>query len=291
LFSGGNSGSPPQTALIKPRLEQEIAPDTPPLLCPLPKSCPPAPAPEKKVNMNTKKRTVVLVGDSATRGQRGYSYVKLLSQKLDKDAFALINAGVNRELAYNVLQRIDEVIEHNPDFVTVLIGTNDANASLKEENAERMMRRMRLPQKPTEEWFKENLLGIVAELQSRTDAKIALLSLPPIGEDPNHVGVKRTGEYSQIIKDVSTETNVEYLPIHESMMEYLREHPSTPKKEFDSWRVLVYKSYFQKRLLFKSLDAISEANGFHLLVDFFHLNSKAADIIANHIREFLLKSA
>jgi len=240
--------------------------------------------------MNRKKRTVVLVGDSATRGQRGYSYVKLLAQKLDKYAFELINAGVNRELAYNVRQRIDQVIEHKPDFVTVLIGTNDANASLKEENAERMMRRMRLPQKPTAKWFKENLLGIVAELRSRTNARIALLSLPPIGEDPNHAGVKRTGEYSQIIKDVSTETNVQYLPIHESMMEYLREHPSTPKKDFDSWRVLVYKSYFQHRLLFKSLDAISEANGFHLLVDFFHLNSKAADIIANHIQRFLLES-
>ena len=94
--------------------------------------------------MPAKKRTVVLVGDSGTRGERGYSYVKLLSQKLDKDAFAFINAGVNRELAYNVRQRIDKVIAYKPDFVTILIGTNDLGEHTPPEQiGRREVRRIR----------------------------------------------------------------------------------------------------------------------------------------------------
>ena len=38
--------------------------------------------------------------------------------------------GVNRDFAYNLLQRLDEVVAAPADVITVLIGTNDARASL-----------------------------------------------------------------------------------------------------------------------------------------------------------------
>ena len=75
--------------------------------------------------------------------------------------------------------------------------------------------------------------------------------------------------------------------VHESMIALLRENPSSPGRKYDNWRYVVYKSKIQTHLLRKNLDAISASNGFHLLVDFIHLNSKGADIIAEHIAGFL----
>ena len=48
--------------------------------------------------------------------------------------FRFLNHGVNGDLAWNGLQRLDRVIAERPDFVTILIGTNDVNATLSERN-------------------------------------------------------------------------------------------------------------------------------------------------------------
>jgi lysophospholipase L1-like esterase len=231
---------------------------------------------------------VVLLGDSLTEGTRSHNYIDILNRKLPANQFHLINAGVNRELAYNVLQRLHTVRDLRPDFVTVLIGSNDANASLREENAVRMMRRMRLPQKPSPAWFEENLQTIVSRLQSETRARLALLSIPPIGERPTDHGVQRSREYSAIIRRIAAEAGVTYLPVNETMLAYLEQNPSSPRRSYDQWRILVYKAFFQHRLLKRSFDQISAANGFHLVVDFIHLNSRGAEIVATHIQEFLL---
>ena len=70
-------------------------------------------------------RTVICLGDSITRGQVSASYVDILNEKLGKNGFEFINGGVNNDLAYNVLQRLDDFIDLKPQFVTLLVGTND----------------------------------------------------------------------------------------------------------------------------------------------------------------------
>ena len=58
----------------------------------------------------TGKKVVVCVGDSITHGRVSHNYVDMTAGKLSDRGFIVVNAGVNSELAYNVLSRIDEII-------------------------------------------------------------------------------------------------------------------------------------------------------------------------------------
>ncbi len=124
------------------------------------------------------KKVVVLAGDSITHGQIGENYVSLLKRRLDQSQFSLVNAGVNSHLAWNLLQRVDEIIACEPDYVTIMIGTNDAYATTSIEEAEGFVKRMKLPQTPDDLWFRENLQEFVTRLQNETSANIALISIP-----------------------------------------------------------------------------------------------------------------
>jgi acyl-CoA thioesterase-1 len=130
---------------------------------------------------------LVCVGDSITHGRISSNYVDMLSDDLKKKDFYVVNAGINGELAYNVLMRLDSVIKCDPDYVTVLIGTNDAHGALTAEQGEVVFKEMKLPQMPTDQWYRENLTQIVRKLKVSTHAKIALLSIPPIGENPSTI--------------------------------------------------------------------------------------------------------
>jgi lysophospholipase L1-like esterase len=237
-------------------------------------------------------KIIVCIGDSITHGRVSYNYVDLLSQKLSAQGYVLVNAGINSELAYNVLQRLDEIIRCEPDFITILIGTNDANASLSKENGLRAMKNMKLPTMPTAEWFQENLIKICSQLKSRTRAKIALLSLPPIGEDPQNIAYKRTTRYSTIIKEVAAKERVTYLPLHEKITDYLQKQNHQPKLSYDTkWLSVMYKGIVFHILLGRSLDEISSSNGFLIITDFLHLNSRGAGFVAELIEGFVTEGA
>ena len=94
------------------------------------------------------------------------------------------------------------------------------------------MRDMALPDKPNAEFFRTNVKELISQLKKRTNAKIVILSLPPIGEDINHIAYQRTKEYSGIILDVAQENNVDYLPLHENITEYLISVNHLPRLSF-----------------------------------------------------------
>lgn len=234
------------------------------------------------------KKTVVCIGDSITHGRVSANYVDMLADKLEPEGFVLVNAGINSELSYNVLQRIDEIIKCNPDFVTILIGTNDANGTMSEKNAARAVKNMKLPQKPTAEWYRENLIAIVKKLKTDTEAKIALLSLPPIGEKIDSEAYGRTVIFSKIIREVSQAEGVTYLPLNERITEYLKAENHVPALTYEKgWMGVMYKGIFFHFLLGRSFDEISESNGFLIVTDFLHLNSRGAEMVAQLIEGFV----
>ena len=85
---------------------------------------------------------LICLGDSITRGQVSADYVALLRTRLPDDT--VINAGVNYEPSSELVKRLDAVIAQDPDVVTVLIGTNDANATLSGKRARALRRRWKL---------------------------------------------------------------------------------------------------------------------------------------------------
>jgi lysophospholipase L1-like esterase len=233
------------------------------------------------------KNVIVFAGDSITHGQVGENYVTMISERSNNQKYDFVNAGINSELAWNLLQRIDEIIECEPEIVTILIGTNDANAMTSEKERKSYVKRMNLPKMPDQEWYQDSLTKIVRTLQEGTQAKIGLISIPPIGEDPNHLAFRISSDYVTVIKEVASLAGVTYLPFHEKMLEYLEHHPGNPAYHIKWEKIEMFIACFKKYILRKDWDSIGESRGFQAHIDYLHLNTKSALILTNLIEEFI----
>jgi lysophospholipase L1-like esterase len=236
-----------------------------------------------------KTKVIVCVGDSITHGRVSCNYVDLLSQRLGGSGFELVNAGVNGELATDVLQRMDEVIRCDPDFITILIGTNEIYASLGRKHSHRVMRNTESAEMHgQEDHFRVNLIKICSHLSAHTKAKIALLSLPPIGEELDHVAYLKATRYSRVIKEVSIKVRLNYIAVHEAMTDYLKKkNTKTNLRLNHNLLYVMVKGILLHYIFGRSFDEISKSNGFVLLTDFLHLNSKGAEMIADLIQDFV----
>ena len=236
----------------------------------------------------SKNNVIVCVGDSITHGRMSCNYVDLLARRLNNSGFQLVNAGVNGELAHDVLQRLAEVIKCDPDFVTILIGTNDMYASLSRMDFRKEMKQMELVKMHGRDRFRVNLIKICSQLKANTKAKIALLSLPPIGEELDHVAYGQATIYSKVIKEIASREGVNYLPLHEVMTNFLKSRDSRPKLSLNNNLLFAqYKGILLHYIFGKSFDDISTSNGFLLLTDFLHLNCRGAEMIADLIQDFV----
>jgi acyl-CoA thioesterase I len=235
------------------------------------------------------RRLAVCAGDSLTRGAVSVDYVAMLDSRLADWEFS--NAGVNAELAFNLAERMGDIVALDPDAVTILIGTNDVNATFGFQAAYGYIAAKRLPERPGPLFFRECLVGIVRTLKRTTRARIALFSIPPIGEDPGHYAYIRTEDYANIIKEAAKEEGVEYLPLRERLCSYIESLPphSPPPLGFRSFGKAQLDAGRAQRYLGKSLDEISASNRFRLLVDGIHLNSHGAAIAAE-LAELFLRS-
>ena len=234
-----------------------------------------------------KGKLVVCIGDSITHGNASCNYIDMLKEKLGGSGFDFVNAGINSELAYNVLQRLDEIIECDPDFVTIMIGTNDSNKSLNDADAKKAVRQMRLPQRPTAEWYRSNLFEICKALKEKTNARVAILSIPTITEDSTHPAFLHSLPFVDIIREVAEKESLAYLPLRERMEAFVREHPSSTRHSFERRQSLSKKAFARHFFLKNSWNDIGKSNGFNLLTDFVHLNCRGAGMVADLIEGFL----
>jgi lysophospholipase L1-like esterase len=231
------------------------------------------------------RRLAVCAGDSITHGVVSVNYVEMLEKRLPDWEFS--NAGVNSELAYNLASRLDPIIALDPEVVTVLIGTNDVNATFGLRSALGYYALHRLPERPNILFYRENLTLIARRLKAETRARVAFLSMPPIGEDDRHYAFLRTEEYARVVAEVAAAEGVAYLPLRERLVAYLESVPKGSPIPFAHFARAQNSSVRSHILLGKSFDEISASNGFHLLVDGIHLNSHAASVIADLVEDFI----
>lgn len=228
---------------------------------------------------------IVCAGDSITHGVISANWVEMLRRRIPDAEY--INAGVNSELAWNLYNRLDRIIDINPDFVSILIGTNDANATFGLKSTLNYLAMQKLPELPTPYFYKESLTLIVRKLRKETRSCIAIASIPPIGEDPGHYAWVRSEEYAGIAREVARAEQVEYLPLHEKCCAYIESAPPKQVSPFESFNKLTQKALWDHHMFGKSWDEISAANGFHLLIDGIHFNSHGATIMADLVERFI----
>ena len=240
------------------------------------------------------KQTVVCFGASLTAGTVSYDYLELLAARPALAGFRFVNQGVNGDLAWNGLQRLHRVIAEAPDAVTILIGTNDVNATLSERNRLRYYEFNKLPvTHPDLAWYEENLREIVRRLQAETRARLALISLAVIGEDLEHEANRQVERYNEAIRRVAAESKIDYLPFHERVLAYLREHEANraalpPRLAYRDGLINVGNAT-ALHAMGLSWDEVSHRNGLLVSTDCLHLNSVGAGLIADLIAGWLTK--
>jgi lysophospholipase L1-like esterase len=234
---------------------------------------------------------VVCLGDSNVRGQVSVSFVDILRQRLSDERFHFINAGVNGDLAYNVLKRLDVVLTQKPDFVIILVGTNDVNATLTSRMSQGYRLWKRLPEEPRPEWYRANMLNIIRTLKENTSARIAVTSQPVLGEDLASVANERIRNYSSLLFQLAVQEGITYLPLHEQQEEFLRRIGHDSGRPHDADSMLMWASIFRHYVLRRDFESIARENGFALTTEGLHLNEAGAVIMADLLEAFLRESA
>ena len=236
-----------------------------------------------------RKPRILFAGDSLTCGNMSADFTSIVARKLGNE-YEYINAGVNADLAYSLLQRLDEIIACQPDFVTILIGTNDANATYGKHNQKVYTKLKKLPHPPTLFWYEENLQKIIERLQKETSAKIALISMPLIGETVEHKIHQHLKEFIAVAKKVAHSTQIAYLPMYETHLAYLESSNNTARKKYKENHKLIESAMLQHYIFGKTWDEVSQNHGFQTLTDFLHLNSWGANTIADLVEQWIKKS-
>lgn len=233
------------------------------------------------------KKLVAVIGGDIVHGTISYNFVDDAARRRSCKDYQFINAGVNGSTAYDVLQRLEDVIACQPDFVVVLVGLNDAAVKIAPEFARNNTKLAEQGEKPSLLVYEKNLSLIVSRLKVETSAKIGLMSLPVAGENLFSKENMELDQYNEGIKNIAAMHHVSYLPFNEKLKAYLKGKNETRGQSLkNSWKL--YKKLVIKHLVFgHSLDRISYTNGYLLLTDGIHLNSTAGMIAAHQLELFL----
>ncbi|MFD4443554.1 SGNH/GDSL hydrolase family protein [Nocardia sp. NPDC058519] len=206
---------------------------------------------------------VVAAGASMTRGTLGADWVGALRTDPQHRGHQFVNAGINGNTTADLLERIDaDIVACRPAAVTLLIGTNDVRDGL-----------------PLEQ-YRENLRAIVERVKTRTTARIALMSLPPLGEDLDAPINHTLSGYNAVIEEIAADTGVNYLPLHERMTEVLRQ-VAAPGPEYSFSFVGALAAATRHYLFGQSWDQVARNGGIRLLVDHIHLSDRGGAIVAD----------
>ena len=231
-----------------------------------------------------RERPVVVAGASIVRGRASVDFVQMLRERFPSRTF--VNAGVNGNVAWELLERADRIIACRPSQVVILIGTNDVQATLTPDAMRSTRESKHLPVDPSLGWYAACLRDTVVRLQG-AGVNVALCSLPPIGQDLDAPVNAVVREANNAIHDVCTETGAAYLPVYERLTDLLASQGAISGPAWTgSWAPGV-ASLVEHFALGRSYDAIALARGWVISPDGVHMDSTGASIIADLAADWL----
>jgi lysophospholipase L1-like esterase len=236
-----------------------------------------------------KKQTLVCFGDSNTHGNVSFNWVDHLSIRLQH--LNVFNAGVNADLTYTLLNRIDDVIACKPDFITILIGTNDANASLADKNLQSYLSRGKIlpEEKVSQKTFIKTYENIIIQLKTRTTAQIALISLPLLSEGLSFRGNTITQTYSEEIVALSKKHRIDFIDFRQSQLGLLPKNNSNKFWSYSKSKQMLLLSIFLRYTFCMSWNSISKLFSNASSPDNIHLNETSGSLLLNLVYEWIIK--
>lgn len=233
-------------------------------------------------------RLVACIGDSLTHGNIGVCWVEQLRRDFPDDRF--INEGINGDVAWQLLQRLQPVLHCKPDHVVVLIGSNDAMGSFNASSGERYRKSNRLPQAPSVALYRTHLAELLDRLAQVPE--VTVCTLPPVGELPDSPINHHVATFNEIIREIAASKNRALLDVSAAMWAQLgqRTYPATQDYEWKisvlGWRMI--SACFRHYVFKTAWDTVAKSRGQWLLFDHIHLGERAAsvvrDLVASRLR-------
>ena len=235
---------------------------------------------------NNDKPVVVCCGDSITHGHIGYNWVGSLR---DKDPSKIyINAGINADLTWNLNQRLGDIIKHNPDYITILIGTNDAIGSQPVKLIQDYyIQTKNLPKTPSIDWFEEQIEIFIKKIKENTSAKIAISTLPWLGEQEDASIINVIKSHNDIIRSMASRYELSVLDLFAKFSDQIDKNHSVPYTTSELRRLRGLRAVILHYIFGWSWTKIGEKYKLKLLCDHIHLNERGGNIMENLVEEFI----
>jgi acyl-CoA thioesterase-1 len=235
-------------------------------------------------------KIVACIGDSLTHGNVGQSWVDYLRLEFKDTIF--LNEGINANTSWQVLQRLEPILECKPDVIILMIGTNDALGSFDVNSGLRYKRNNKLPEVPTFDKYKEYLTKIIDRLS--ISSKVAICTLPPIGENKESKVNQHVNQFNDFIKIVAKQKNINLLQVSDSLWSDIDSRTYPCKSDFNPKSIpllrRIFGGIFHHYLFKKPWNDIAKAKGQWILFDQIHLNERGAYIVFNLVKNFISKS-
>ncbi|MDG2402195.1 MAG: SGNH/GDSL hydrolase family protein [Amylibacter sp.] len=236
------------------------------------------------------KKIIACIGDSLTHGNYGHSWVDYLREEFPNEIF--LNEGINGNTAWQVLQRLNPILECKPDLIILMIGTNDALGSFNIDSGLRYKNNYNLPDVPSFEKYREHLLEIIDRIG--LSPKIALCTLPPIGEKKDSLINQHVKKFNDYIEVVADEKNLNLLPVSDSLWLDINSRTYPLKSDYNPKEIAIIRricsGLFHHYLFKMSWNDIAKSKGQWVLFDQIHLNERGAKIVFHVIKKFVSKS-
>jgi hypothetical protein len=254
---------------------------------------------------------LVFIGDSITHQRLSGEFCRMVASDLGPST-TVVTCAQNSIASETVAkERVHHAVACRPDFVCVMIGTNDIKGVYNREWGAKTRRTFLLEHDVSYDRFEENLRSILATLLSQTAAQIAVCTLPFMGEDLDSAANQCVAHANELIKRIVIEEQLSsqenersgggeggvgggrltLLDTHKDLCSVLLKS-TTKEQRFSGLKVDDFNSVmlsvaFRSKVLRQSYDQIGARYGLSLLCDALHLNDKGAMVVAGTILTWL----
>ena len=232
-------------------------------------------------------RVIACIGDSLTHGNIGECWVERLRNEYPEDT--VLNEGINGDVAWQVNNRIESIVNCSPDIIILMIGSNDAMASFNKKSGERYKSNNKLPEIPTFKSYKKLLPKLLDRLNGTS--KIAICTLPPIGENVDSAINVHIRKFNDFIELTANNKNINLIPVSKLLWDDLSKRTYHIKSDYDpnSLPIIrrIYGGMVHHYIFKKPWDEIAKSRGQWLLFDQIHLGERAAKILFNATKKYI----
>jgi lysophospholipase L1-like esterase len=255
---------------------------------------------------------LVCLGDSLTHGNIGASITPeipmAIAAKLGmptpdygrtfNDPLWVVNAGQNGITSHTILtERLNSTLNLYPDYILILIGTNDVLAMYRPKTWGNLIVRINgLSEIPTLSIFQRNIQSIIEFLQSASPkSEMAIATLPPMGENLKSDANQLVQQANDIIASIARTKKIAILPLYEELTNAIK--TAQGSRRFLSWPLdlwwLAAAIQCPCMHVFPLVGIITWNRlskfffGYCVLSDGIHLNESGRDILVQLIIEWL----